>query len=158
MTLWAELDGPVSSALRSAHQFVTLAASDGEDPATIGVHCVRPYVQAYEGYCYLRLGHKATAVTLLEQALTGWPGVYRQDEGLARAWLAGAYAASNRLPEAGAQSSQALSLTATTAWSSRTLRALGQLDARLATTASTAEVTQFRTAYCRAAAGHTIRP
>ncbi len=47
------------------------------------------------------LGHPADAVNILEEILTGWPADYRQDEGLARAWLALSCAAANRPVEGG---------------------------------------------------------
>ncbi len=142
-----------AAAIKTAYRLVARADDTGadEDPHTIGRHCGRPYVQAHEAYCQLRLGHPADAVSILEGILTGWPADYRQDEGLARAWLALSYAAANRPAEAGVEGSRALALTAVT-WSARTMRALGQLDARLAITSSTAEVRQFRTAFSIAAA------
>jgi hypothetical protein len=137
-----------ATAIKTAYRLVARADDTDvdADPRTIGRHCVRPYVQAHEAYCQLRLGHAADAVSILEEILPGWPTEYRQDEGLARAWLALSYAAANRTAEAGIEGSRALALTTET-WSARTLRTLGQLDARLATTRESAEATRFRTAF-----------
>jgi len=142
-----------AAAIKTAYRLVARADDTGvdEDPDTIGRHCGLPYVQAHEAYCQLRLGHPADAVRILEEIVTGWPADYRQDEGLARAWLALSYAAANRSAEAGVEGSRALALTTVT-WSARTMRALGQLDARLAITSATAEVMQFRMAFSIAAA------
>ncbi|GEM_PF-5347987 len=142
-----------AAAMKAAYRLVERADDTGvdEDPDTIGRHCVLAYVQAHEAYCRLRLGHAAHAVRIFEEILPVWPAEYRQDEGLARAWLALAYAAANRPADAGAEGSRALALT-TSAWSTRTLRALGRLDARLAITSGPAEVIQFRTAFSIAAA------
>jgi transcriptional regulator with XRE-family HTH domain len=145
--------GACADAIKTAYRLVARADDTGvdEDPQTIGRHCGRPYVQAHEACCQLRLGHPSDAVSILEEILTGWPADYRQDEGLARAWLALSYAAANRPAEAGFEGGRALALTTVT-WSARTMRALGQLDARLAIASSTAEVRQFRTAFSIAAA------
>ena len=142
-----------SAAIKTAYRLVARADDSGvdEDPDTIGRHCGRPYVHAHEAHCQLRLGHPADAIRILEEILTGWPADYRQDESLARAWLALSYAAANRPAEAGFEGGQALALTTAT-WSARTMRALGQLDARLAIASGTAEVGQFRTAFSIAAA------
>ncbi|MGW7521682.1 hypothetical protein ACWGJ2_39575 [Streptomyces sp. NPDC054796] len=134
--------------LKTAHQLVDQAdqfACD-DDPATIGHHCVRAYVQAHEAYCHLLLGHARQAVVLLHEAIDGWPSEYRQDVQLARAWLALAYAADGRVPEAAVEGATALALT-TSGGSVRVLRVLRSLDRRLpAQAGSHSEVAQFRSA------------
>jgi len=144
-----------AAAIKTAYRLVARADNKGvdADPDTIGRHCTRPYVQAHEAYCELRLGRPHDTIRILEESLRMWPADYRQDEGLARAWLALAYATANRPAEAGVEGSRALALTATT-WSARTLHTLGQVDARLATTRARAEATQFRTAFSVAAAAN----
>lgn len=148
-----------SASLKTAYRLVSRADDAGvdDDPDTIGRHCIVAYVQAHEAHCQLRLGHPADAVHLLEPVLAAWPAGYRQDEGLARAWLALSYAKANRPIEAGIEGSRALALTAAT-WSARTLRALGQLDTRLAGAHRAAEVAQFRTAFAAAAAANRMAP
>ncbi|WP_433259355.1 hypothetical protein ACQPYK_49970 (plasmid) [Streptosporangium sp. CA-135522] len=141
-------------ALQMAYKLVERADESGadDDPATIGHHCVRAYVQAHEGYCQLFLGQPANAVDLLVEALGSWPTNLRQDEQLARAWLALAYAADGHLAEAADQGSAALALTAASG-SVRVIRALRALDRRLATgTGPPAEVIQFRSALALTAA------
>jgi hypothetical protein len=146
-----------AEAIKAAYRLVARADNTGADgdPDTIGRHCIRPYVQAHQAYCELRLGHATDAVTILEEILPMWPADYRQDEGLARAWLALSYATANRPAEAGVEGCRALALTTAT-WSARTLRTLGQVDARLATTRAPAEATQFRMAFSIAAAANRI--
>jgi len=152
--------GACAAAIKTAYQLVAQADDTGidEDPDTIGRHCVLAYVQAHEAYCHLRLGHPADAVHILEEILTKWPANYRQDEGLARAWLALSYAQAKRPAEAALEGSRALALTTTTTWSARTLRALDQLDTRLATSPGPAEVAHFRTAFAVAAAANRMGP
>jgi hypothetical protein len=141
------------TAIKTAYQLVARAdeAAQDDDPATIGRHCVRGYVQAHEAYCELRLGHAASSALLMEATLGGWPSDYRQDESLFRAWLALAYAVDNRPDEAAAEGTRALTL-ACSSWSARTLRALAQLDTRLATHTGLAEASRFRTSYSLLAA------
>jgi len=147
--------GACAAAIKTAYRLVACADDTGvdEDPTTIGRHCGRPYVQAHEAYCQLRLGHPTGAVRILEEILVVWPADYRQDEGLARAWLALSYAAASRPAEAGVEGSRALALTAITS-SARTMRALGELDARLAIASGPAEVRHFRAAFSIAAAAN----
>jgi hypothetical protein len=79
-----------AAAIKTAYRLVARAdntAADA-DPDTIGQHCTRPYVQAHEAHCELRLGRPNDAVRILEEILPAWPADYRQDGGLARAWLA----------------------------------------------------------------------
>src|SRR5205814_4729401 len=93
-------------------------------------HCTRTYVAAHEGFCKLALGRHDEAVALLEAVLMDWPQSYRQDEAVARSWLAHAYAEAGRLAEAGLEGTRALALTIQTG-SARAQRDLGRLEARL---------------------------
>lgn len=140
-----------ATAIDRAYQLVSRAEdrSDGDDPGTIGRHCVPAYVQAHEGYCSFCLGKPGTAVAILSDALAGWPVDFRQDEGLARGWLALSYAATNQPDRAGAEGSRALRL-ATDGGAARTLRVLQQLN-DLLPTAGAAEVAEFHAAYSVAA-------
>ncbi len=135
------------TAIKAAHKLINHATGLGADDAdTIGHHCTHAYLQAHEGYCLLRLGQVRAAARALEDALDGWPVNYRQDEALTRSWLALSYAATNRLAEAGAEGSRALSLAAATA-SARAMRALGQLHARLAGSSTSTDVIEFRNSF-----------
>jgi tetratricopeptide (TPR) repeat protein len=144
--------GSCRVALKAAYSLVTRADQTGadENPATIGRHCGVAYVQAHEAYCELRLGNYPAAARLLEEALAAWPEAYRQDRSLLHAWLGLAYAADGRLIEACTEGSTALT-HASTAWSARTIRTLGQLDARLAPVRQP-DVIQFRRSYSLLAA------
>jgi len=138
-----------SIAIKTAYRLIVRAGASGpagDDPDTIGAHCSLPYVRAHEAYCTLRLGRAPDAVRILEDVLGSWPQDLRQDEALARAWLAQSYSATHRLAEAGAEAGRALALTTTT-FSARTIRILAQLDVRLATTAGISEVERFRAAF-----------
>ena len=138
-----------STAIKTAYRLIVRAGASGhadDDPDTIGAHCSLPYVRAHEAYCALRLGRAPDAVGILEDVLGSWPQELRQDEALARAWLAQSYWATHRLAEAGAEAGRALALTTTT-FSARTIRILAQLDVRLATTAGISEVERFRAAF-----------
>jgi hypothetical protein len=132
-------------ALRQAHRLVA-AAADGQDADTIGRHCIPAYVTAHEGYCLLVLGQPRKAADVLEDVLLKWPAPYRQDEGLARTWLAYAYAGDRRVEQAVDQADQALSL-AVQAGSARMAHALARVDAQLAPHATVPGVRQFRTRY-----------
>ncbi|MFE4829876.1 hypothetical protein [Streptomyces sp. NPDC056672] len=135
-----------SKAIRTAHQLVARADEFDDDLATIGHHCVPAYVQAHEAYCQLLLGHPRQASQLLAEVLASWPSDYRQDEQIARAWLALAYAAEGRIDEAAAEGTAALSHTSS--GSVRVLRSLRALDRQMATDAgSTGDVSQFRSAF-----------
>ncbi len=138
-----------STTIKTAYRLIARAGASGpadDDPDTIGAHCSLPYVRAHEAYCALRLGRAPDAVRILEDVLGSWPQDLRQDEALARAWLAQAYLTAHRLAEAGAEAGRALALTTTT-FSARTVRILAQLDARLAATPGIGEVERFRVAF-----------
>lgn len=115
-------------AIAEAAKLVDVAdTSEGEDdPSTIGRHCVSAYVQAHEASCQILLGEYALAATTLEQVLGVWPTDFRQDELLARAWLAISYMKTGRLAEAGALGSEVLGANSTVG-SSRVHRGLRQL-------------------------------
>ncbi|WP_231931684.1 helix-turn-helix domain-containing protein [Micromonospora echinospora] len=135
------------TALKIAHKLIDRAASVGADDSdTIGRHCTLAYLRAHEGYCLLRLGQAKAAARALEEVLDGWPVEYRQDETLARAWLALSYVSVDRLAEAGVEGSRALSLAAATS-SARAMRTLGQLHAQLTGKTASAEVVGFRNAF-----------
>ncbi|QOC89677.1 helix-turn-helix transcriptional regulator [Micromonospora craniellae] len=135
------------TAITAARELVDRATGDVADDAdTIGRHCTDAYLRAHEGYCLLRLGQARAAVDVLEDVLNGWPVDYRQDEALTRGWLALSYVATNRLAEAGAEGSRALTLAAATA-SARAMRSLRQVHLRLAGTTTSADVTEFRNAF-----------
>lgn len=131
--------------LRQAHRLVA-AADDGQDADTIGRHCIPAYVTAHEGFCLLALGQHAKAAAVLEDVLQRWPAPYRQDEGLARTWLAYAYAGDRRVEQAVDQADQALTL-AVQAGSARMTHALARVDLQLATYPTVPGVQQFRTRY-----------
>lgn len=135
------------TALKAAHKLVDQAAGVGADDSyTIGRHCTLAYLRAHQGYCLLRLGQARAATQALEVVLDGWPLDYRQDETLARAWLALSYAAADRPAEAGAEESRALSLAADTS-SVRALRTLGRLHARLVGATVCAKAVGFTNAF-----------
>jgi tetratricopeptide (TPR) repeat protein len=147
-----------STAIKTAYRLIARAGTSGplnDDPDTIGTHCGLPYVRAHEAYCALRLGRALDAVQILEDVLGSWPQDLRQDEALARAWLAHAYLATHRLAEAGVEADRALALTTTT-FSARTTRILAQLDVRLATTPGISEVERFRAAFSLATLARTM--
>jgi len=139
---------PCYRAIETAYQLVARADEfgAGDDLSTIGHHCVRAYVQAHEAYCRLLLGHSREASQLLVEALASWPADFRQDEHLARSWLALAYAAEGRIAEAATEGTTALSL-APTGGSVRVLRSLRALDRQMAvSTGSPPEASQFHSA------------
>ncbi|WP_346535598.1 hypothetical protein [Micromonospora sp. DPT] len=136
------------SALQRAHTLVA-AAEDPDDPDTIGRHCVPAYVVAHEGHCQLLLGQPEQAVTVLENVLRTWPAAYRQDEGLARTWLATAYAMLGRVDEAAEQGDHALTL-ALDAGSVRLTRALSRVDQQLAPHHGAPQAQRFRARYALA--------
>lgn len=140
--------GRCASALRTAYRLVDQADStdDGQESEPIGHHCVRPYVAAHEGYCQLALGLARDASTTLETILNGWSPRYRQDEGLARSWLASAYALTGRVEEAAAQGERVLDL-ATASGSVRMIRALRPVDVELAPHRTQPQAKKFRTRY-----------
>ncbi|MFE4831232.1 hypothetical protein [Streptomyces sp. NPDC056672] len=137
-----------SKAIRMAHQLVAQADElSDDDTATIGRHCVPAYVQAHEAYCRLLLGHPRQASRLLVETLASWPPGHPQDEHIARAWLALAYAAQGRIAEAALEGAAALGPT-TSSDSARVLRSLTALDRQMAVVAgSPEEVAQFRSAF-----------
>ncbi|ROO60384.1 helix-turn-helix protein [Micromonospora sp. Llam0] len=135
------------TAIKAAHQLVDRSTGHtADDPDTIGRHCTHAYLRAHEGYCLLQLGHAAAATDTLETVLTDWPGDYRQDEALTRSWLARSYAATNRLAEAGAEGSRALTLAAATS-AARAMTSLSHLHGRLAGTSGPTEAIEFRNAF-----------
>jgi tetratricopeptide (TPR) repeat protein len=136
------------TAIDEAYALVSKAdeADTDMDPYTIGRHCTRTYVAAHEGFCKLALGRHDEAVALLEAVLMDWPQSYRQDEAVARSWLAHAYAEAGRLAEAGLEGTRALALTIQTG-SARAQRDLGRLEARLAVDHKLPEAERFAAAY-----------
>ncbi|TDB97494.1 hypothetical protein E1091_08425 [Micromonospora fluostatini] len=136
------------AALQAAHKLVAVA-SDGDDPDTIGHHCGLAYIVAHEGQCHTLLDRPKQAVTILNEVLRSWPSTYRQDEGLARVWLATAYALLGHLDEAIDQAEQALSLAAE-AGSLRLTRALRRVDVLLAPHRAKPQVEHFRARYALA--------
>lgn len=126
------------------------ALHSDSDPRTIGFHCNSAYVRAYMGCCQLLLGDVRPAITTLNEAIGHWPSTFRHDEGLARAWLAIAYAADRQIDSAVSHGKSALSI-ASDIGSKRILHALTKIDAYLAKQpSSTAEVAEFRIAYAAA--------
>ncbi|WP_327652005.1 helix-turn-helix transcriptional regulator [Micromonospora aurantiaca] len=130
------------SALQKAHSLVG-AAEGLDDPDTIGLHCTRTYVLAYEGQCHLILGQAKQSIAVLEAVLRAWPSAYRQDEALARAWLATGYANLGRVDEAADQGEQALTI-ALDAGSIRLIKALSRVEHELRSRRVTDEAQRFR--------------
>ncbi|MEU5159661.1 hypothetical protein AB0G74_08635 [Streptomyces sp. NPDC020875] len=120
--------------------------TDTGDPTVIGHHCVPAYVKAHAAYCHLMLNRPDRAVAILQPLLSGWPAAYRQDEHLARAWLAQALLAHGEPAEAAAQAASVLARTAG-GGSARLLNTLTVLEQRMPTGRSApGEVDHFRTA------------
>ncbi|WBC06587.1 hypothetical protein [Micromonospora sp. WMMA1976] len=114
-----------------------------DDSDTIGRHCTRTYVLAYEGQCHLILGQAKQSIGVLETVLGAWPSAYRQDEGLARTWLATGYAHLGRIEEAAEQGEKALTI-AFDAGSLRLIKALGRVNHELGSRRVTDEAQRFR--------------
>ena len=135
-----------STALKTAYQFLGRADDYvlGAHSITIGRHCGPAYVQAHEAYCLLLLRRPADAARNLREALDSWPADFRQDERLARAWLALAYAANGHLAEAAAEGVTALT-SGPMDGAVRILGTLQALDRQLAVKGRLpAEADQFR--------------
>lgn len=130
------------SALQKAHSLVE-AAEGVDDSDTIGRHCTRTYVLAYEGQCHLILGQAKQSIGVLEAVLGAWPTAYRQDEGLARTWLATGYVHLGRIDEAAEQGEKALTI-ALDAGSLRLIKALGRVNHELGSRSVTDEAQRFR--------------
>ncbi|GAA2254053.1 hypothetical protein GCM10010232_48710 [Streptomyces amakusaensis] len=141
-------DAAASAALlEKARRLVERAdATDTGDPAVIGHHCVLAYISAYEAYCQLLLDRPDRAVAILQPLLTGWPAAYRQDEHLARAWLAQALLAHGEPAEAAVHAAAVLTRTAS-GGSARILNTLTALEQRMpAGRSAPGEVVHFRSA------------
>lgn len=112
--------------LKSAFSAAT-RSSDGEySEFGFASHGTPHYVTAYEGVCLLELGMSRAAVRILESVLHAWPPSHRLDEGLFRAQLALAYAATGSLDEAVREAKRSLELGRETS-SLRTVRLLDRL-------------------------------
>ncbi|MFE7114467.1 hypothetical protein ACFU99_03465 [Streptomyces sp. NPDC057654] len=137
------------AAIQLAYELVAQAdeVDADDDPRTIGHHCGQAYIQAHEAHCQLLLRQPRKASELLQRVLASWPSEYRQDEQLARAWLALSYAADGHWADAAVEGTRALSL-ATTGGSARVRRSLRALDRQFATnTGLPPEVSAFRSAF-----------
>nr|BEK71375.1 hypothetical protein KPHV_86020 [Kitasatospora purpeofusca] len=125
----------VRQAIDQAMKLVDIADLSGldDDPSTIGRHCVPAYVQAHEANCQLLLGEFGLAARTLESVLEAWPQDFRQDELIARTWLAVSYMKTGRLAEAGALASGVLSANSAVGSDRvhRGLRQLGQMAGRI---------------------------
>lgn len=141
--------GACWAALRHAQQLLA-AAVDHDEPDAIGQHCGTAYVIAHEGQCHLLFGKSDRAAAILEDVLQGWPGAYRQDEGMTRTWLATAYALLGRIDEAAEQADTILALAVETG-STRLTTALRRVDTELAAHKSQPSVQRFRARYALAA-------
>lgn len=115
--------------IRQAYRLASKTAVSTDDLNLTG-HCTLGYVAAHEAYCRLVLGDPAGAAAQYEHALANLPATSAIDEGLWRAHLAQAYAATEMLDQAASQASHALAVARATA-STRTMRPLNDVAVAL---------------------------
>ena len=135
----------IDSAIRLVNQADATCVDD--DPRTIGRHCTPAYVHAHSGYCRLLLNETPEAIRTLHESLADLSISYRNDEALARSWLALAYSRTGQLDAAAAQGMRALAI-ASDFGSARILRCLRGVDARLTNCKRLpVNIAKFRAAY-----------